>query len=863
MEYLLKASALVVVFYLCYKVFLQRDTFFQHNRSFLLLGLITAFLLPFIVIPIYIEYTPVEILPNYNYSDIPMVTQETEAPFNILDYLPMVYLVGVLCFLVRFSIQVVSLSLIIYGNKKEKHGRYTHVKINKNLSPFSFFNWIVYNPKNFSDAELEQIITHEKVHANQKHSIDILLTQLSCIILWFNPFIWLYNNLIKQNLEFIADKETQRKFNCNKSYQTTLLKTSMPSHQMALTNNFYTSLIKKRILMLHKSKSKKINLIKYAFVIPLLAIFLMSFNTEEVYVEKESPELLKTSNLVAENKKDTFLIYNTFNENQIIDFKKELKSKGYDFQLKSIQRKTNNLITAIDFIIIKNGVDGRYRVASGIPLNTIVIEYFNTENKFVINTLDFIEPQKKTNQTDDIIKIIIDKNTTTKSIELQKKIIKEKHDVDINFEVIDRYDNGKIKTYTFEIKNGKSSQKIKTQSDRPHVITYDTKTNLLTRYIINKNGDPEYGNKSFLADRKNILIESHYNDKSFEKFSKSLKENGIIAKFSNIKRNEKNEITAIKISAKAKDGNTANYNQSSEEPISQISISYYGEGQGVTIGPSTFPTNKLPTKNKKGNKSVSKDSITKNKTRDTTVTNNPWKVTVGVNAEKNSPGVNITSIDGKNPIYIIDGKEITKKELQEINPIDIALVSVLKDEKATTAYGDKGENGVVLITTKKNTDSKWKVTGKRNKNVIFATKDTIYIKEKQHLLKQLMNSFNQQPLYILDGKEVDAKNITAFDEMKVGRLSHIKNSEVAVSKYGKKAKNGVVEITSRTENSKTPIVKVVGSATYIVDGKKISSDEFDNLQPENIKTFKVLKGNSTKYGTNTNGSIIEITTKKK
>ena len=107
------------------------------------------------------------------------------------------------------------------------------------MSPFSFFNWIVYNPAQFSSIELEQIITHEKVHANQKHSLDILLTHISTIVLWFNPFIWFFSNVLKQNLEFIADKETPKQTSSKKSYQYTLLKTSMPSHQLALSNSFY------------------------------------------------------------------------------------------------------------------------------------------------------------------------------------------------------------------------------------------------------------------------------------------------------------------------------------------------------------------------------------------------------------------------------------------------------------------------------------------------------------------------------------------------------------------------------------------------------------------------------------------------
>ncbi|GAL79451.1 regulatory sensor-transducer [Algibacter lectus] len=271
MEYLLKVSALLAIFYVSYKVFLQRDTFFNENRWFLILGIVTAFVLPFLVIPIYIEYTPVDV-PNFN--NIPTeVSENIEASFNILDYLPITYLLGVIGFSIRFVIQLTSLSLVISKSKKEKHGKYTYIKTDKNISPFSFFNWIVFNPNNFNNTELEQILIHEKIHSNQKHSIDVLLTQLSCIALWFNPFIWFYNKALKQNLEFIADNETQHQIDCKKTYQITLLKTSLPSHQMALTNNFHTSLIKKRIVMLHKSKSKKISLFKYAIVLPLLTLF--------------------------------------------------------------------------------------------------------------------------------------------------------------------------------------------------------------------------------------------------------------------------------------------------------------------------------------------------------------------------------------------------------------------------------------------------------------------------------------------------------------------------------------------------------------------------------------------------------------
>ncbi len=54
MEYLLKSSAIIILFYLCYKLFLQRETFFTSNRWFLITGLFTAIAIPFIVIPVYV-----------------------------------------------------------------------------------------------------------------------------------------------------------------------------------------------------------------------------------------------------------------------------------------------------------------------------------------------------------------------------------------------------------------------------------------------------------------------------------------------------------------------------------------------------------------------------------------------------------------------------------------------------------------------------------------------------------------------------------------------------------------------------------------------------------------------------------------
>lgn len=63
--------------------------------------------------------------------------------------------------------------------------------------------------------------------------------------------------------------------------------------------------------------------------------------------------------------------------------------------------------------------------------------------------------------------------------------------------------------------------------------------------------------------------------------------------------------------------------------------------------------------------------------------------------------VNPTNKPVARPLYILDDVEMPGSDLGAIKPEDIETVEVLKDQKATEKYGEKGKNGVVIITTKK------------------------------------------------------------------------------------------------------------------------------------------------------------------
>ena len=381
MEYLIKSSALIIAFYVCYKVLLQRDTFFETKRWYFLTGILFAIVLPLVVIPIYITKEPINTSFIIEQTTRATTTHQVSTPFNWTLLLSTIYIIGVGVFSIRMVIQLFSLASLIFRNEKHRVGKFIYVKVNDTISPFSFFNWIVFNPSQFKDDELNHIITHEKIHATQYHSIDLLLTQIATVLFWCNPFIWLYKKALEQNLEFIADDETQKHTSCEKSYQQLLLKTSVPNYQMAFANNFYNSLIKKRITMLHTSKSHKKSQWKILAILPLLALFLISFSTKEIYAKAPS-----TTNLESSYKGDvtTLIISKNMSDDELDNTVKEFKKSGVVLKFSNLKRNSNGAITKISISASSKNSKAKFEAHSDKPISAIIITYNSEDDSISI-----------------------------------------------------------------------------------------------------------------------------------------------------------------------------------------------------------------------------------------------------------------------------------------------------------------------------------------------------------------------------------------------------------------------------------------------------------------------------------------------
>ena len=288
MTYLLKVNLIWVLLTGLYMLLLRRDTFFSWKR-FTLLGIYAAgWLLPLTEPGLWHDGNEAvaELYINLGLIDIQGVpTAPTEK--SLLASIAWselllwgVYLCGVSILLVRLLVQLISIcrlrlrSTTVYINK---------VKIlepTKPQPPFSFFGWIFLSPSRHTPEEQQEILDHELAHVHQHHSIDVLLTELHCIVCWLNPIVWLMKHEVRSNLEYLADARVLAQGHNRKGYQIHLLALSYPMAIANLYNHFNVSPLKKRINMMNKKKSSNAGILKYLLILPLCALISLVINAD-------------------------------------------------------------------------------------------------------------------------------------------------------------------------------------------------------------------------------------------------------------------------------------------------------------------------------------------------------------------------------------------------------------------------------------------------------------------------------------------------------------------------------------------------------------------------------------------------------
>lgn len=289
LAYFLKINVAIALFYAFYRLFFYKDTFFTWRRAALLCFFAISAVYPLLNIQTSItEQEPMVAMADL-YADIvlPEFTITPEQATSdwkslLLQTVGFAYWGMVIVLAIRFFIQLAGIIRLAFRCRKAKIGN-TNVHLLRQASgPFSFFHWIFIHPTSHTEDELSEILTHEQTHANQWHSIDVLVSEIVCIFCWFNPFAWLMKREIRTNLEYLADNRVLETGHDSKAYQYHLLGLSHHKAAATIYNSFNVLPLKKRIKMMNKKRTREIGRTKYLMFLPLAALLMIISNIEAV-----------------------------------------------------------------------------------------------------------------------------------------------------------------------------------------------------------------------------------------------------------------------------------------------------------------------------------------------------------------------------------------------------------------------------------------------------------------------------------------------------------------------------------------------------------------------------------------------------
>ena len=149
-------------------------------------------------------------------------------------------------------------------------------------SPFSFGPWIFIHPEGMNEQTLREVLIHEQAHVSGWHTLDILFSQLVCILFWWNPAAWVMRREVRLNLEFIADAAVIGQQADKREYQYRLLGFSTQTNVAAIANNFNVLPLKRRITMMNLRRTRRIGMIKYTLFMPVAAALLFACNLDSL-----------------------------------------------------------------------------------------------------------------------------------------------------------------------------------------------------------------------------------------------------------------------------------------------------------------------------------------------------------------------------------------------------------------------------------------------------------------------------------------------------------------------------------------------------------------------------------------------------
>jgi len=370
-KYLIESAVSLCLFYGIYWIFLRRDTFFTRNRFYLALTIFLSMIIPLLSVSIRQPapiYTIEAMLDEAVIAPASSLNVPTgDSPRNLFTWF---YLAGAVFFLLKFLVNTGQIVWLIkrYGITRENGLRIVYM--DRNLSPFSFYNIIFLNGSLTGNDYREKIIAHEMNHIRNMHTLDLVVFELLTIIQWFNPVAWLYKWSLKEVHEYQADESVIRGGHNALNYQELVLSQVFGNQFFRVAHNLNSSLIKKRIVMMTKFKSSKVARYKILLALPaaLLVIALFSFsNNSPDHSVGTTPTLFPDPSINAPQDTAVYIKVDTMPKFQGGDMEKFRRYLALNIRYPEEAREKNITGTVyVQFVVNQRGKVDKVQVIRGV-----------------------------------------------------------------------------------------------------------------------------------------------------------------------------------------------------------------------------------------------------------------------------------------------------------------------------------------------------------------------------------------------------------------------------------------------------------------------------------------------------------------
>lgn len=350
--YLLELNVALMILFVAYKLFFEKDSNFLIRRIYLLGVVVLPLILPLLpeavqapvgnIAPISLQLEGVTIIGEGAAS-------ETSTPFLVGRMAMIIYLLILGLGILKLLHQLLRISFAAVSSRRlDVEG--IKLLANPGYHASSFFGYIFIDPESIKDDTFSHILEHENTHKKEWHSIDRILTEIFVLINWFNPVAWLFRRAVIQNLEYLADSAVLRRGTDPLKYQMSILNQYIGS---ASISNQFSSQIKKRITMLNKNY-KLGSRWKLALLVPITAIALLFVSCTEKEGVKAEDIAVDAEKKAAES--EIFYVVEempTFKGGEPIEFRNYI-AKNLIYPKEAIANGVSGKVF-VKFIVDKNG----------------------------------------------------------------------------------------------------------------------------------------------------------------------------------------------------------------------------------------------------------------------------------------------------------------------------------------------------------------------------------------------------------------------------------------------------------------------------------------------------------------------------